>query len=401
MPTFRYKAVDQAGRPAQGQMAAVNDVDLEVRLKRMGLDLISFGLAAQHRGLFNSKKASLQDLVMFCFQMEQLARAGVPLLEGLTDLRDGTENPSFREVIGALISEIEGGKQFSQALTSHPKVFSHVFVSLVRAGEQSGKLPEVFENLASTMKWQDELISQTKRLLAYPLFVLVVVLGAITFLMIYLVPQMVSFLRNMGQELPMATKILIAVSDIFVNYWWLIFSLPALLLLALSVAVKQNAAARYRYDFVKLHLPVTGDILHKIIMARFARYFALMYQAGIPILDAIKTCQDIAANRVVADALERVHQQINAGDSMSESFQNAGLFPPLVVRMIRVGENTGALDKSLLNISYFYDRDVKESVEKMLKMLEPALTVILGGLLAMIMFAVLGPVYDSMTKLKF
>ncbi|HQR60051.1 MAG TPA: type II secretion system F family protein [Methylophilaceae bacterium] len=401
MPYFSYKAVDQAGHPAQGRMDAVNDVDLELRLNRMGLDLISFNLAAQNRGLFSGQKVSLQDLVMFCFQMEQLARAGVPLMEGLTDLHDGTESPGFREVIGALISEVEGGKQFSQALASHPNVFSNVFVSLVRAGEQSGRLPEVFENLASTLKWQDELISQTKRLLAYPVFLLLVVVGAITFLMIYLVPQMVTFLRNMGQELPLETKILIVVSEFFVNYWWLIFSLPALVVLGLGIAIRYSAAARYRYDFVKLHLPVTGSFLQKIILARFARYFALMYQAGIPILDAIKTCQDIAGNRVVADALDRVYQQINAGDSMSESFHNAGLFPPLVVRMIRVGENTGVLDKSLLNISYFYDRDVKESVEKMLKMLEPALTVILGALLAMIMFAVLGPVYDSMTKFKF
>lgn len=400
MPTFRYKAVDQTGKTARGRMEAVNDVDLELRLQRMGLDLIAFDVATRRHGLFSDHSVSMQDLVMFCFQMEQLTRAGVPLLEGLMDLRDSTVNPHLREVIGALVSEVEGGKQFSQALASHPKVFSHVFVSLIRAGEQTGKLPQVFDNLATTLKWQDELISQTRRLLAYPMFVMVVVLSAITFLMIYLVPQMVSFLRNMGQELPIETRILIAVSEIFVNYWWLILSLPFIAVMAVSIAIKQSPQALYRYDYVKLHLPVTGEILQKIIMARFARYFALMYQTGVPILDAIKTCQDIASNRVVADALERARQQINAGESMSESFHNAGLFPPLVVRMIRVGESTGALDKSLLNISYFYDRDVKESVEKMLKMLEPALTVILGMLLAMIMFAVLGPVYDTLGKLK-
>jgi len=400
MPTFRYKAVDQTGKPAQGRMEAVNDVDLELRLQRMGLDLVAFDIVNQRHSVFSGHSVSMQDLVMFCFQMEQLTRAGVPLLEGLVDLRDSTVNPHLREVIGAIVSEVEGGKQFSEALASHPKVFSHVFVSLVHAGEQTGKMPEVFENLASTLKWQDELISQTKRLLAYPLFVMAVVLSAITFLMIYLVPQMVSFLRNMGQELPLETRILIAVSDIFVHYWWLILSTPFILVLAVSIAIKRSPLALYRFDYVKLHLPVTGLILQKIIMARFARYFALMYQTGVPILDAIKTCQDIAGNRVVADALERAWQQINAGDNMSESFHNAGLFPPLVVRMIRVGESTGALDKSLLNISYFYDRDVKESVEKMLKMLEPALTVILGMLLAMIMFSVLGPVYDTLGKLK-
>jgi type IV pilus assembly protein PilC len=147
-------------------------------------------------------------------------------------------------------------------------------------------------------------------------------------------------------------------------------------------------------------MPITGPILHKIIMARFSRYFALMYQAGIPILDAIKICEKIVGNHVVADALNRVHKQISAGDAMSESFRNAGLFPHLVVRMIRVGENTGNLDKSLLNISYFYDRDVNDAMQKMLKMIEPALTVLLGAILGFIMYSVLGPVYESFSQLK-
>jgi type IV pilus assembly protein PilC len=173
-----------------------------------------------------------------------------------------------------------------------------------------------------------------------------------------------------------------------------------LIVIGLISFVKGSPAARYKFDMIKLNLPVTGEILHKIIMARFARYFALMYQTGIPILESIKICEKIVGNRVVADALSRAHAQISAGDSMSESFRNAGLFPALVVRMIRVGESSGALDKALLNISYFYDRDVNDSMQKMLKMIEPALTVLLGGILAFIMFSVLGPVYDSFSKLK-
>ncbi|MEO8417393.1 MAG: type II secretion system F family protein [Methylophilaceae bacterium] len=400
MPTFNYKAVDQIGRSARGQIDAQNEIDLELRLERIGLSLITFRPTRKIASIFNSRKVSLQDLVMFCFQLEQLTSAGVPLLEGLSDLRDTSPNPHFQKVLGALVSDVEGGKMLSQALSEYPRVFSNVFVSLVRAGEQTGKLPEVFENLAATLKWQDELISQTKRLMAYPLFVLVVVMGAVAFLMVYLVPQMVSFLRNMGQELPLQTKILIFISNAFVNYWWLILALPVLLIMLVAFMVRQSPEARYRFDYIKLNMPMTGPILQKIILARFARYFALMYQTGIPILDAIKTCEDIAANQVVANALNRAYQQINAGDSMSESFRNAGLFPPLVVRMIRVGESTGALDKSLLKISYFYDRDVNESIEKMLKLLEPALTVILGAILAFIMFSVLGPVYDSFSKLK-
>lgn len=400
MSVFNYKAVDQVGRPARGQIEALNEVDLELRLERIGLSLITYRYSNKSTAVFTGRRVTLQDLMMFCFQLEQLSSAGVPLLEGLSDLRDSTTNLQFQKVIGAVVSAVEGGKMLSQALAEHPTVFSNVFVSLVQAGEQTGKLPEVFDNLANTYKWQDELVSQTKRLIAYPAFVLVVVLSAITFLMIYLVPQMVSFLHNMGQELPMQTKILIFISSVFVNYWWLIISVPVVIAVVAAIVIRQSPTARYKFDYLKLHFPVTGPILQKIILARFARYFALMYQTGIPILDAIKTCEGIVDNQVVADALTRVHHQINAGDSMSESFRNAGLFPPLVVRMIRVGENTGGLDKSLLKISYFYDRDVNDSIDHMLKLIEPALTVILGAILAFIMFSVLGPVYDSFSKLK-
>ncbi len=400
MASYNYKAVDKLGRPAMGQIDAHNEIDLEIRLERMGLDLITFRLAAKSTSLFNHNKVSNQDLVMFCFQIEQLSSAGVPLLECLNDLRENSNNPYFQKVIGAVSAEVEGGKMLSEALAEHPSVFSEVFVSLIDAGEQTGQLPVVFNNLFNTLRWQDELMSQTKKLLAYPAFVAVVVMGAVGFLMSYLVPQMASFLNNMGQELPWNTKLLMAMSDIIVNYWWLVIGLPVLIIIGLISYIKGSPAARYKFDMIKLNLPVTGEILHKIIMARFARYFALMYQTGIPILESIKICEKIVGNRVVADALSRAHAQISAGDSMSESFRNAGLFPALVVRMIRVGESSGALDKALLNISYFYDRDVNDSMQKMLKMIEPALTVLLGGILAFIMFSVLGPVYDSFSKLK-
>ena len=400
MATYNYRAIDQTGRHAQGQIDALNEADLEIRLERMGLDLITFKLTAKSTKAFSQNKVSNRDLVMFCFQLEQLTSAGVPILDGLNDLRESTANLYFQKVLGALAGEVEGGQMLSQAMAQHPDVFDEVFVNLVAAGEQTGRLPTVFDNLCETLKWQDELMGQTKRLLAYPLFVFVVVMAAVTFLMIYLVPEMVKFLNSLGQELPLNTRILIFISNAFVQYWWLILALPVVLVTGVAGYIRQNPEARYRFDYIKLKLPLTGEILHKIIMARFARYFALMYQTGIPILDAIKTCEKIVGNRVIADALSRAHAQINAGDSMSESFHNAGLFPPLVVRMIKVGENTGALDKSLLNVSYFYDRDVNEMMQKMLKLLEPALTVVLGLILAFIMMSVLGPVYDSFGKMK-
>lgn len=400
MATYDYRAIDQTGLNAKGQMDALNPSDLEIRLERMGLDLITFKETTKSKSPLAKNKVSNRDLVMFCFQLEQLTTAGVPILEGLSDLQESTNNPYFQKVLGAISAEVEGGKMLSEALSAHPDVFDQVFVSLVGAGEQTGQLATVFDNLSNTLKWQDELFAQTKKLLAYPLFVFIVVMAAVTFLMIFLVPEMVKFIGSLGQELPLNTRILIAVSNAFVNFWWLFISLPILFFFAITAWIKSSADARYKFDYFKLKLPMTGDILNKIIMARFARYFALMYQTGIPVLQAIKTCENIVGNKVIADALSRAHAQINAGDSMSESFRNAGLFPALVVRMIKVGESSGALDKSLLNISYFYDRDVNELMQKMLKMLEPALTVVLGLILMFIMVSVLGPVYDSFSHMK-
>lgn len=400
MATFNYRAADQYGHPVNGQMDAINEIDLEIRLEQVGLSLITLKPTKKSSQLFRRSKINLRDLMMFCFQMEQMVSAGVPLLDGLCDLRDSATNSHLQKVIGAIVSDIEGGKMFSEALAEHPHVFTQIFVSLVAAGEKTGQLDVVLAHLAATYQWQDELISQTKKLIAYPLFVLAVVISAVVFLMIYLVPQMVGFLHNMGQELPLQTRILIFVSESFMQYWWLIIALPVLAVSLLMTMIKKSNSAQYYFDYAKLNAPVTGDILQKIILARFSRYFALMYQSGIPILDALKICEEIAGNRLIAEALQRVQFQINSGASMSDSFQNAGIFPPLVVRMIRVGESTGALDKSLLKISQFYDRDVNDSIESMLKMLEPALTVILGLILAFIMFAVLGPVYDSFSRLK-
>ena len=399
MQIFQYKAVNQTGHPVKGTLSAANDIDLELRLKRMGLDLVT--CHETRKNLRSKGKITRQDLITFCFHLEQITRSGVPILEGIIDLRDGTDNPAFREVISALLEDMEGGKVLSQAMASHDSVFDSLFTNLVRAGEQTGKLAEVFENLAATMKWQDELIAHTRRLIAYPIMVLVVVTAVIIFLLIYLVPQLTSLLKNMGVELPLQTRILIFMSDAILHYWPLIFGIPVIAFIGIATAVKKNARARYMLDSLQLRLPFTGAIMKKIILARFANFFAIMYQSGISILDALKSCEGIVNNRVIAEALNHAGQKISAGEGLTASFRSLGVFPPLVLRMLGVGEKTGALDSALLNISYFYNREVKESIEKLLKLLEPALTVFLGLILALIMFSVLMPVYDVLGKFKF
>src|SRR5829696_179284 len=219
MALYTYKAIDGRGKSVMGRVEAVNLFDLEQRLARMELDLVS-GAPSRQGTSFLGGRVTLQDLINFCFHLEQLAGAGVPVLEGLVDLRESVENPRFREVVSGLVESIEGGRNLSQSLAEFPEVFSKVFVSLVRAGEQTGKLSEVLKSLTESLKWEDQLAAQTKKIILYPAFVGSIVLLVTLFLMIYLVPQMTGFIRNMGQDIPLQTRVLIAVSDFFVHYWW-------------------------------------------------------------------------------------------------------------------------------------------------------------------------------------
>lgn len=399
MPLYTYKAVSPEGRMLLGRIDALNLVDLEMRLRRMELDLIS-GEPVSHRSLFANAGVPRREMIHFCFHLQQLVRAGVPVIDGLTDLRDSLEHPRFREVVASLIESIEGGQTLSQAMDAHPRVFNPVFVSLVRAGETTGRLPEVLQSLNDSLKWEDELASQTKKMIAYPAFVGVIVVAASFFLMVYMVPQLKMFVRNMGQELPTQTVILFFVSDLMVDYWYLLLLVPVLLLIALRILLYTNPLARFRFDGAKLRLPVLGNIQRKIVLSRFANTFALLYASGIPILESIRTTQDVVGNLVIRRGLERVEQLIGEGQNVTSAFHSTGFFPPLVIRMLRVGENTGALDDALMNVSYFYNRDVKESVAKMQQLIEPLLTMVMGALLGWIMLSVLGPVYDVISRIK-
>lgn len=295
---------------------------------------------------------------------------------------------------------IEGGRTLSQAMDEFPAVFGRVFASLVRAGEQSGEISEVFRRLGDNLKWQDEQASQAKKVIMYPAFVGTVVIGVLFFLMTYLVPELLSFVQTMGEELPLHTRALIATSNVFVDYWYLILLAPAGLLLGLFIGMKTNPDLALKVDALKLRTPVIGPILNKLILARLTSFFAMMYSSGITIIDCIRTGEDIVGNRAIEAAIKEVGQHIADGKSLSDSFERSRLFPPLVLRMIRVGETTGALQESLENVSYFYTRDVRESIERLQSMIEPAMTVVLGALVGWVMFSILGPIYDLITNIE-
>ena len=399
MALYSYKAIDSTGKTAKGLQDAANLIDLEMRLKRSGLDLIK-AREQEETVSFGSGKIKRPDLITFFFNLEQLVRAGVPLLECLADLRDSMEEATFREIIASLVESIENGKKLSQAMAEHPNAFDKITVSLTKAGEDSGRLVDVFKHLTESLKWQDEMASQTRNMMIYPAFVGTVVLAITFFLMIYLVPQLVGFIKGMGQDIPIQTRMLLATSAFFVDYWYAIVLTPFVLFGTYKAALISNPGLQYHLDNLKLHVWPTGPILRKIILARFANTFAMMYSSGISILDCIANSRDLVNNQVIAKSLQNVMQEIESGKNLTQSFQQTGIFPPLVVRMLKVGEATGQLDQALLNVSYFYDRDVKDSIKKVQVMIEPTMTIILGALLGWVMLSVLSPIYDIISKVQ-
>ncbi|MDP3310151.1 MAG: type II secretion system F family protein, partial [Polaromonas sp.] len=381
MLEFSYRAVTAEGRTISGRQSATSESDLEARLGRMQLELLQ-AKPVRTSSMFARKKLESKELINIFIHMQTLSHAGVPLFESLVDLRDSADTPSVRRFISDLVDRIEGGASLSDALEQSPAGIDKVNISLIRTGEATGKLPEVLAELVESLKWSDEIAAQTKKLLMYPVFAGTIVLGAVGFLMIYLVPQLIGFIKNLGGVVPIQTRALVAFSNFLVGYWYTIPLGVAVVAAAWITAVRMSPAARLWIDDWKLRFPLFGPILKKIIMARFARSFGLMYRSGVSVLDAMGYCESLSTNAAYRKAINSAARSISQGQKVSDAFAATTLFPALVVRMIRVGETTGGLDKALDNVSYFYTREVNDSIEKLQGLIQPVLTLFLGGMIA-------------------
>ena len=401
MPLYQYKAIDAAGKFISGSLDAGNINDLELRLEKMDMDLVTFKQKELGADLFGRSKIGRRDLINFSFYLEQLTRAGVPLLEGLADLRDGEENPTFRDIVTGVIEAIEGGNSFSQALDLYPRVFDDVFVSLIRVGERSGRMSEVLVDITETLKWQDELLSKAKKIITYPAVIGTLVLSVIMFMMIFIVPDIMDAIVSLGGAIPLETRALMAVSSFLIHYWYVVIATPFVVYFTLNYFYRSNSKARFRMDGLLLKIWVIGPVSEKIKISRFTRYFALMFSSGITVLDAINLSKSVVSNSVLEDGIDRAWQQISEGSSISEAFKNIGIFPPLVVRMLRVGESSGQMDKSLNNVSYFFDRDINDSIEKMEPVLQTGLMASIGLIVMWLALSVLGPIYDTISTIDF
>lgn len=395
MAEYSYKAIDNYGKIHTGVLQAKSEFDVEFRLENQGFDLINCKPFRRRRFRIGRGAIPRRELINMVFHLEQLVASGVPLLAGLTDLRDSVTDTYFRDVLAGIVEAIEGGSNFSNALKLFPHDFDEVFVALIAVGEESGELPKVLHQMGETMRKADELIANAKRVMTYPIIVGVIIFCVATFLLLYLVPKIIPFVSALGGEIPFHTQALIATSDFMADYWWLIASIPLGALTLIRIAAKTRPELRYAIDGLMLKIPLFGAMALKIRLSRFATYMALLYSSGVTVLRSLEICEALIDNAYLEKSMREARRAISDGGGISDSFTRVHIFPPLVIRMLRVGETTGNLDESLLNVSYFYDREIQETIEAIEPAISPFMTVTMGALLGWIMLSVLGPVWSA------
>jgi type IV pilus assembly protein PilC len=374
---YRFRAVAADGVLRRGHLQARSEHELEARLARQGLELLVSQELSPGRARRCGRRVGRPRLIHFCAQLQQLLAAGVPLLDALDDLHASDDSEVLRQVCASLGDDIRGGLSLSAALAQHPGVFSPVFVALIAAGEQSGRLESALARLETDLKWEEQHFSRLRQALYYPALVGVLLLCVLAFLLVYVVPELVSFLRAMGEALPWQTRWLLAGARIAQQY-------------GVLLAVRMDALA--------LRIPLAGPLVHKLTMTRLCHALAMLYGAGVTVIDSVAQLHDLAGNRALAAALSEAGDAMRRGSGVSAGFAASGLFPSLVVRMLQVGETSGALDSAMLSVASFYARDVERTMARLQATLLPAVTVILGAILLWIAFAVFGPLYGLFTR---
>lgn len=386
-------------------ISAKNEGDLYAQLQSAGMELVSCSpLGAKTKsglGAISFEKIKIRDIIQFFIHMQQMQDAGVPLLDALADVRDSAESNVLRDMLSDIYRDVSDGAALSEAMEKHPKVFQSLYISLVGAGEETGNLTMAYNQLVKYLKWVDEMQTKVRKATRYPMVVMVVVIVTIVVMMGFVVPQIVGFIRNLDQELPFYTQALIDTSDFFKSYWHMVLITPIALFIFIKVMRKVSDEFAYQYDALMLKMPIMGIIIRKISIARYAQTFGALFGSGIDIIASLRSARKTVSNLALLNALESVESYVQAGNPLSDSFNSSGEFPSMVVRMIKIGEESGNLTPVLDQVAEFYTKDVDEAVEGLIAMIEPGLTALLGGMILWIAAGVFGPIYSSFENIDF
>lgn len=393
MATYTYKAKNWEGKIVTADMECESKEVCIQKLREKGYFVINIGEKKGGGGIqlsFMQGKVSSQEVSIFARQFATMIGSGVPLVRCLTILQAQAENQAFKKIISQLRTDVEGGSTFSKALEKHPKVFNNLFCSLVKAGEIGGILDTILERLADYLESSEALKAKVKGAMTYPIVVFFIAGLVVVALVMFVLPQFKEIFMGMNIELPLATQILLALSDFMVGWWFII--IPAIILVPVLIMnfFKTKTGSRI-FDTYTLKMPAIGMMLRKVAVAKFTRTLGTLISSGVPILQALEVTSQTAGNCVIAEAVDKTRVSIREGESIADPLKNSGVFPPMVVQMIAVGEETGELDKMLTKIADFYDTEVDQAVKGLTSVIEPVVIVVLGVVIGGIVMAVFMP----------
>jgi len=394
MPMFQYRARDPSGKPVSGKIEAIEQQGAAALLLDRNLLVVSLkpAVARKDRARRHQGKVKAQDLVVFTRQLATMMDAGLPLVQSLNALEEQTESKTFKPVLQQVTERVEQGDAFSQALAGHPGVFTKLYVSMVEAGETGGLLAEILDRVAAYLESTSRLKKKVKSAMSYPIIVCAVAVCISLFLIMKVIPIFGDIYKDFGGELPAPTQVLIHLSDIIRGYFLLVVG--AIVLMIFSVAkLKRMRRGAEVWDRAKLRLPVFGKLIHKIAMSRFSRTFAALLRSGVPILETLRIVGQSAGNTLVERAVGQTASSIERGDTLALALGQHKIFPPMLVRMVSAGEQTGKVDVMLEKISDFYDEEIEATLSSLTSLIEPLLIVFLGVVVGSIVICMFLPIF--------
>ena len=401
-PEFKYEAKNKKGDKTEGVIEAEDSSQVVQKLKNQGYYITSLKEKKSSKDLseiFNlQKKVKLSDLTMFTQQFSVMIDAGVSLVESLQIMRKQLEHPRLKEVITTIQEDVETGSSLSEAMDEHSDVFPRLYRQLIKAGETGGVLDTVLKQLTEHYRRQDELMNTIKSSLYYPLTILVVAVAVVIFLVVKVVPTFVSMFADLGAQLPLPTRMLLATSSFLNNFWWailLIFLIGGYLFYRAS----QTSAGKYKLDQLLLNIPVIGSAARQIYIARFSSTLAILLDSGVDLLSSLAIVENVVGNSVYAEAIVEARINVREGSSLSETLADKDIFPDMIVQMINVGEESGSIGDMLYNISDFYQRKVQSAIDGVVSLIEPILIVGLAVVIGFVAISIVTPMFDMFQEI--
>lgn len=401
MPVYEYKALNSAGKNVKGIIDAESEAQARTKLRSSGKYPVSirqskakgagFGKKSGGIGLFDRVKS--EEVHVMTRQLATLLGAGIPLVQSLSSLVDQTGNPAFKRVIAQVREKVNEGETLTRALSDHPKLFSTIYLNMIRAGEASGTLDVVLERLADFGEKQQALQSRLQAALIYPLFMAVIGAAILFVLVTYVVPNITSVFSEMGRVLPWPTRFLIELSDFLKQFWWVVVALFVLLIFALRYFVSLPAG-RSLWDLIKLKAPVIGPVVRKVLLARFASTLGSLLNSSVGLMTSMEIVKTLINNVQVAAVIDEAMDHVEKGKSMTVALSNSPWFPPMFVQMISVGEQSGNLEGMLEKVSTSYERDVEVAILGMTSLIEPIMIVFMGAAVGFVVLSILLPIFE-------